>query len=50
LPGEKELVPVNKRKVPESMPTMYDEAYIKQSEQQQKILYGKEHDTLVLIR
>ena len=50
MPGEKQIVQVGDKKQPESMPTMYDEAYIKQSEQQKKIEYGSEHDALIQVR
>jgi len=50
LPGEKKLVPVGGQNIPKSMPTMFDEAYIKQSQNQQKIVYGEEYDQLLVIR
>ena len=50
MPGEKEIVVIDSKEIPKSMPTMYDENYIKQSEQQKKIDYGPEHDVLIQTR
>lgn len=48
--GDQRVVPVGGERIPESMPTMYDEAYIKKSQESENINYGPEYDKLVKLR
>ena len=48
LPGEKRVVPLGGQHVPESMPTVYDQEYIKSLEK--VVDYGDEYQKLIAIR
>jgi len=48
--GDTRAVPIEGKRVPESMPTEYDPAYMEKSAQAENIDYGEEYNKLVQLR